>query len=158
MDLALRYLSSRPRSADEVRRRLAKAGTNPIVIAAAMQRLREQQYLDDAAFARFWIENRQAFNPMSARAITYELVQKGVDREAFEGLLADIDEDAAASDAAKKQLWRYRSKTRGEFRARLGAMLKRRGFDYETIARAVEGLEKEVDQTQVDFFACEKAE
>ena len=152
-DKAINLLSIRPRSIEEVRRRLARAGFADSVVAAAIDRLREQRYVDDLAFARFWIENREAFKPMSPRAIAHELYQKGVERDVYDALLEAIDVEDAAYRSSKKQIWRYRGKMRYEFKTRLTAMLRRRGFDFDTISRVVLRLECELNESQPDFFA-----
>lgn len=155
---AINLLSIRPRSIEEVRRHLVKARFADSDIANAIERLQRQGYVDDLAFARFWIENRDAFKPMSPRAVAHELYQKGVEREVFESVLVAIDVEAAAYRAATKQVWRYRGKTRYELRKKLGALLRRRGFDFDVIARVVSRLECELDESQPDFFAGDDAE
>ena len=49
-------------------------------IVADVCPLEAQGYLDDHAFARFWVENREQFRPRGRRALAYELRQKGVPR------------------------------------------------------------------------------
>src|SRR5215212_4451817 len=61
---ALRFLEARPRSIAEVRARLA-----------------ELELLDDAAFARYWVENRQAYRPRGVGALRDELRRKGIDAD-----------------------------------------------------------------------------
>ena len=58
-DRAVHYLSFRPRSREEVRRHLTQAGIDAEVIEAALDRLAVQRYLDDAEFARYWVESRR---------------------------------------------------------------------------------------------------
>ncbi|MHB1416876.1 MAG: regulatory protein RecX, partial [Chloroflexota bacterium] len=60
---ALILLGYRPRSEDEVRRRLLKAKVEPPIVDKVVERLREDGLLDDMAFAKYWAENRGAFNP-----------------------------------------------------------------------------------------------
>lgn len=152
-DKAIGLLSRRQRSCEEIRRHLVKAGFADAVISVVIERLRDQQFVDDHAFARFWIENRDAFKPMSARAIAHELYQKGVDRDVFEPLLENLDVEDSAYRASQKQMWRYQGKARLEFRSKLNAMLRRRGFDFDTISLVVARLERELDEAQPDFFA-----
>ena len=154
-DRAVNYLSMRPRSSEEIRRHLVKSGIPDAVVTAVIQRLRQRGYVDDLAFARFWIENRDAFKPMSPRALGYELYQKGVDRDVYQSLLQEVDVDSAAYRAAKKQIWRCRGKARDEFRHKLAGMLRRRGFDHGTIQAAIQRLEAELDESERDYFANE---
>src|SRR5579863_7069543 len=63
VDRALNYLSYRPRSREEVRRYLRRKETPDHVIEAALARLDRLDFVNDRAFAEFWIENREQFNP-----------------------------------------------------------------------------------------------
>src|SRR5882757_7519157 len=54
---AARFLEVRPRSVVEVRRRLRSAGYAAALIERAVERLVELGLLDDAAFARAWVES-----------------------------------------------------------------------------------------------------
>ena len=41
------------------------------------ERLRRDRLLDDRDFARYWVENRESFNPRGARMLSAELRQRG---------------------------------------------------------------------------------
>jgi len=155
LDRAMYFLSSRPRSTEEVRLHLVKKGLTDSVIAVVIDRLHRQGYLDDAAFARFWIENRNAFKPRAPRALRYELYQKGVDADIFNALLAELDVEDSAYRAAAKQIWRYRGKTRRQFKHKLGGMLQRRGFYESVISDVILRLQEELEESDPDYFACE---
>ncbi len=133
---ALRYLSYRPRSEAEVRAYLEKHGVAPSTIAQVLTRLRDLRLVDDAAFARAWVENRGTFRPRGRRALQSELQQKGVPAEIIEQALAEVDEERWALQAGAKALRRYAHLEWPAFRQKMGAYLARRGFTYETI-RAV---------------------
>jgi regulatory protein len=135
---ALHYLGSRPRSSAEVQRNLHEKGFGEDTITTAIARLLEHHYLDDEEFARYWLDNRNRFRPRSAKAIRYELRQKGVDREAIESALQELDEDEAAWVAAAGKLSRWRDLPQEEFERKLSAFLARRGFNFETTRRAVQ--------------------
>src|SRR5579864_4376054 len=81
VDRALNYLSFRPRSREEVRRYLRRKETSPEIIEAALARLDRLDFVNDRAFAGFWIESREHFSPRGSRALKNELRMKGVDRE-----------------------------------------------------------------------------
>src|SRR5258708_9977245 len=96
VDRALNYLSFRPRSREEVRRYLRRKETPPEIIEAALARLDRLDFVNDRAFAQYWIETREQFNPRGARAIKHELRMKGVDREVVDELVdAEQDEERA---------------------------------------------------------------
>jgi regulatory protein len=102
--------------------------------------LQDVGLLDDEAFARYWVEQREAFKPRSHLALRQELQQKGVDRAIIEAALRDVDQTAAAQQAAAKQARRYTHLTEDEFRNKLGGFLQRRGFHYEIIKQVIDEL------------------
>ena len=96
--------------------------------------------LDDEAFARYWVEQREAFKPRSHLALRQELQKKGVNRAIIEAVLDEVDQTAAAQRAAIKQVHRYTHLTEIEFRNKLGGFLQRRGFPYEIIRQVIDEL------------------
>jgi regulatory protein len=137
---ALRFLGSRPRSEWEVRQNLLKAGYGDETIDRVLERLRGVALVDDAAFVRYWIENRAQFKPRGEVALRQELRRKGVDRDVIDTVLEESEhaEDKAALQAALARAERYRLLPRQEFAQKLSAYLARRGFDYETVREVVE--------------------
>lgn len=152
VDRAARFLSYRPRSTAEVRRNLAEKDTPEPVIEAAVQRLNKMGYLDDRAFAKFWIENRTMFKPLSPRALRYELRQKGVPAPVIDELLAEVDARETAERAARTRLNRLRGSDHDTFRAKLSAFLQQRGFSYDTIRDVTEQLIEEIDTEDEAYF------
>ena len=146
-DKAIRFLSFRPRSAAEVRRNLEEAEYDEDVIEATLGRLVEQGCLNDAEFARFWVENRQRFNPKGPQALRQELRQRGVDGEAIDESLSELDSDEAAYRAAQPRALRLAALAKEDpsaFRQKLGAFLLRRGFPYEVVQQVVKRLQREM--------------
>ncbi len=135
---ALGFLSYRPRSEQEVRRRLSQQGLSDDTIEAVVQRLLAAGLLNDEEFARYWVENRTQFRPRGVRALRYELRSKGLSAPAIASALADTDDEASARRAAEKVVGRLDHLPAPEFRRRLGAYLGRRGFSYAVIEPLVE--------------------
>jgi regulatory protein len=128
---ALHFLAARPRSRTEVERRLMEKGHAPEAIDMALTRLEKRDYVDDAAFAAYWVENRSRFRPRSAAAMRYELRQKGVDSETIQTALSEIDEESTAWAAIEHQLDRWQGLTKEELDRRITTYLARRGFGFE---------------------------
>lgn len=137
LNAAYRYLSYRPRSESELRTRLHRRGFPPEHIEEVMGKLKEQGLLDDQEFARFWVENRATFRPRSRGLTRVELRKKGVSEDAIRQAVSEIDEPEAAHRAASSKARRLSALEYPEFRQRLGEFLRRRGFTYETINRAI---------------------
>jgi regulatory protein len=144
---ALHFLSFRPRSVAEVRRKLGEGKYSQAVIEAAIERLERAGLLDDEAFARFWVENRAQFGPRSAKALRYEMRQKGVPEAAIRSALDGLDEATAAYEAARGLARRLAQADRQTFYKRVGDFLARRGFAFGIIRETVERLwiERETD-------------
>ncbi len=140
---ALHFLSYRPRSAEEVNRHLAGKQIPPELVAQTVERLLQAGLLDDEAFARFWVENRDSFRPRGNAALRYELRRKGVGEEAINSAVQEVDETDAAYRIALNQALRLQHADRDTFRRRLGGFLTRRGFSYETVRDTVERLWRE---------------
>jgi len=154
---ATRFLGYRPRSRTEVEARLLQHGYRPATVGQVIARLRELELLDDAAFARYWAENREEFSPRGRRLMTLELRRKGLDRDTIERAVAGLDEDASALRAAEKKLRTLTAADYDTFRRRLGDYLARRGFGYDTIDRTLAALWRERgaprrDGEDRDFF------
>ena len=144
---ALRLLSYRPRTERELRIRYSKVGLSEQVQEAALERLKSEGWVDDAAFTKLWIENRMEFRPRGAWALRSELSSKGVARETIEDALQDFDEEDAARRAAYQGARRYKHLSPDLFRRRLSAYLSRRGFAYPIVtplvAQYLAGVEAE---------------
>jgi regulatory protein len=96
MEAAAAFLAVRPRSVEETRRRLAHLGYPLALCAQVVARLVELGYLDDAAFARAWVESRDRARPRGAVALRRELQLKGVPDETIRQALAERAAAAAA--------------------------------------------------------------
>jgi regulatory protein len=135
-DQAVRYLSYRPRSRAEIAQYLRRKQLTEDVASDVVQRLEQAGYLDDAAFARFWVDNRQRFRPRSRRALSYELRQKGVGREVAADVVDDQDDEVAAWQAIENRLSRWNALSGDELRQKISGFLARRGFGYASINQA----------------------
>ncbi len=138
-----RLLSFRPRSEHELRQKLTQKGFDAATVAESLVYLKERKLVDDAAFARFWTENRTTFSPRSQRLVQLELRQKGVTADVAEETSSEVDDEAAAYAAGAKRASRLEMSDYEEFRRRLGEYLRRRGFGYDVINRSVKRLWQE---------------
>ncbi|MEZ4672382.1 MAG: RecX family transcriptional regulator [Anaerolineae bacterium] len=152
VDSAANFLSYRPRSVQEVRRNLTDKELPADVVEVAVSRLITMGYLNDEAFARYWVQNRDEFKPLSQRALRQELRQKGVADAVITEALAEQDEFELAYRAASGQLRKLRGRTMREFKTKLGAFLQRRGFMYSTIQDVVVRIIEELGADDRDYF------
>ena len=150
MSAALRLLSYRPRSETELRQRLARRGAPPALVDSTIERLRELGLVDDAAFARSWVESRERASPRGQRLLRQELRAKGVNSDASREVVEGVDEAEAALRASARRAASLSGLPQAEFRRRLGDFLRRRGFDYETIRLTVERRWRELAEGRDD--------
>ena len=141
-DDAVRYLGPRQRSVLELRRHLTKKRHDEKEIAAAIERLRAQGYVDDRAFARYWLEQRAKFRPKGDFALKSELRAKGIDMGIVDEVLAEgeRDETAVARKALAPRLARWGSLDVRERKAKAQAFLRQRGFSFDTIEEVLASL------------------
>ncbi len=152
LQTALRFLQARSRSTDEIRQRLIRGGFAASTIEHTIDRLRELDLLDDAAFARAWVEQRNICNPRGRQVLRHELQAKGIDAAIVAATLDDEtllgDEYQRALELARARLPRYASAPDyTAFQRRLGGFLQRRGFPYATIKSIVARMWDELQGT-----------
>jgi regulatory protein len=138
IEFALRLLAMGPRSEKDLRDRLKRRGLRREAVEAGVTRVRELGYLDDVAFARFFVDSRQASTPRSRRALSFELQRRGVDRELVAETIAPLSDSDAAYDAARRRLVAFRKLDRPAFTRRLGNFLASRGFGYGVVRQTLD--------------------
>jgi regulatory protein len=149
---ALNLLSYRPRSEQEIRRRLQRKGFSEDAIENAVQRLLRAKLLDDEAFARYWISNREQFRPRGQYALRQELWRKGVSSRIIDSLLEEVDEAESAYRAATKRLSRWQRMDPNDRQRKLTGYLQRRGFSYDVIRDVWDRLVAEfaIDEPEIN--------
>jgi regulatory protein len=140
---ALRFLSYRPRSVNEVRLNLKKHHIDEVNIETIIERLQQNKLVNDAEFAQLWVENRSEFRPRGRRALQMELRQKGLADSEIDQAVSGLDEESLAYRAGRKQARKYKELEWKEFRTKMSAFLARRGFDYAIISSIIPIIWKE---------------
>ena len=111
--MCLRLLTLAPRTRAQLADALRKRGIPDEIADEVLGRFEDVGLIDDAAFARAWVESRHYSRGLAGRALSAELKQRGV---AAEEIRAAIDEqlgpDAEAS-AARRLIERKLAATRG---------------------------------------------
>lgn len=144
---ALDYLAYKPRTEEEVRRKLRRKDAPEPVIEDVVARLHELGYLDDEAYASDYVRNRFASKKYGPVRIQRELVERGVDRHVAERAVAELFEDedpvAAAREHAEKRWARLADEDDPRRRKqKLYRYLRRRGFTSDTIYPLLDELEQ----------------
>jgi regulatory protein len=128
-DGGIRLLARRPHSRAELGRKLERRGHDRDEIEAALRRLGERGYLDDAAFADGLVRRRSAMR--GPRALSAELAARGVDRQLADAAVARLTPEDQLEMAVRLVERLCASRPRLAYREmldRVGSKLVRRGF------------------------------
>ena len=146
--LCLRALTGAPKTRQQLADLLESRDIPEDAATAVLDRFTEVGLIDDAAFARAWVNSRQAGRGLARRALTQELRAKGVDpeiaAEAVE-LVDDEDERAAARTLVQRRAGSMRRLDRTTATRRLMCMLARKGYNGGLAASVVREVLDEVD-------------
>jgi regulatory protein len=128
---AIRILSHRDHSIEELRRKLKQRGFSEEIIRSVVRRLARARLLDDARFAEMFVREKVLQRPMGRQGLLRELARRGVDGDVAGRALCKVLEEAGVDEAdlARKVLDRVRG---GGVRDVRG-LLRRRGFDADVI-------------------------
>ena len=99
--ILLDALTGQARSRHDLRQRLAKKQVPDELAERLLDRFTEVGLVDDAAFARSWVESRQRSRGLARRALAQELRRKGVDDETARAALDEVDPDDEEAAAAR---------------------------------------------------------
>ena len=129
--ILLDQLTGRARTRRELADKLAAKRVPDEVATRLLDRFTEVGLIDDAAFARLWVESRQTSRGLARRALADELRRKGVDAEIVREAVDEVDpadEEAAARALVRKKLRSLSRVDRTTATRRLVGMLARKGY------------------------------
>jgi regulatory protein len=138
LDLSYRYLGFRDRTVLEVRRHLESKRVEPDTIEQTVAELAELGYLDDARFAKRFVEDRRTLDHWGNERIERKLLSSGVAADLVAAALAERD-DGGELEAARAILAR-RFRTPPETdrdRERALGFLVRKGYELEVAYDAI---------------------
>ncbi len=135
---ALHFLKFRPRSRAEMEIYLKGKKFSFETVTQTISRLEANGLLDDAAFARLFVEDRLCFRPRGVHALRFELKAKGIPEEIIEEALEGCNEEKAAVDALASKIKQWEGLEKKEFQKKAFDFLRRRGFHSSTCLWASE--------------------
>ena len=138
---ALRFLTRRVRSTQEIRMKLFEKEFDPAIIEDVVRHLHGSGLLNDRRFAQAFVHDLQLRKPCGRRFLLRQLRMKGVPSSVIEETLSEAlttdQERDAAFEAATALLQRFRTSRRNVEAAaqqrRIAQYLARRGFGWDTI-------------------------
>jgi regulatory protein len=159
MASALNLLARRAHSESEIRTRLKRnfPEISASMVERIISRLKELNYLNDAEFARIWVQNRANFSPRGRLLIKQELTAKGIEKEQIEEVVTEVlkapaedDEEGRtleekqALDQARKKAHSLAGEDWPGYYRKMGGFLMRRGYDYSIVKNVVRDSWKEL--------------
>ncbi len=140
----LRLLSVRMRSRWELRERLAGRRYSREAIEVALDDLERVGLVDDAEFARLFVESRLRRRPRSYRLLRQELGSRGVPAEVIEDVIEEQRREIPEVEIARRALGRRMKALKEmpgeEARGRAARFLSGKGFSRATIEELLSGL------------------
>jgi len=147
--IAYRYLSFRPRTIVEVEKYLQKKALKYLFtsgeIAAALELLKDQGYLNDLEFIKSFVNSRNLLKPKSRRVLEMELRKLGISQMDIDSFFSDnsTDEDELAQNALKKKIKSLSLIPEEKKRfVKAISFLQRRGFSYDVAKKVYSDLFK----------------
>ncbi|MEO5815314.1 MAG: regulatory protein RecX [Gemmatimonadaceae bacterium] len=153
-DRAINMLAFRARSSVELARTLVRKGEEKAHVDRAVERLREQGFLDDAAFAQSFARAKVVGASQSRRRVQQELSRKGVARDVSDAAIDHVFEEegvdplAIVEQAARRKLRSLAKLEPAVRKRRLYGFLARRGYDGEHIQSAMKIAGEELDASE----------
>jgi regulatory protein len=145
--ICLRLLTSGPRTRAQLATALRKRRIPDEVADSVLGRFAEVGLIDDAAFARAWVESRHHGRGLARKALAAELRQRGVadgEVRSAVGLLGPQDELATAQRLVARRVAASRGKPMPVRARQLMGMLARKGYPAGLAAQVVrEALEQD---------------
>jgi regulatory protein len=153
--ICLRLLTAAPRTRAELAAALSRRGVPGDAAEAVLGRFTDVGLIDDAAFARAWVESRHYSRGLSRRSLSAELRQHGVEAEEIREAVSTLDPDQEVA-TARRLVEQKMAGTRGqppEVRIRRAAgTLARKGYPPGLVFRLIrEVLEQEGSSGAIGF-------
>jgi regulatory protein len=145
--ICLWLLTAAPRTRAELAAALSRRGVPGDAAEAVLGRFTDVGLIDDAAFARAWVESRHYSRGLSRRSLSAELRQHGVEAEEIREAVSTLDPGQEVA-TARRLVEQKMAGTRGqppEVRIRRAAgTLARKGYPPGLVFRLIkEALEQE---------------
>jgi regulatory protein len=153
--ICLRLLTTAPRTRAQLAAALRRRGIPDEAAAAVLARFAEVRLIDDAMFARAWVDSRHHGRGLAGRALGAELRQRGVAQDDIQAALHELDPEqelATARELVARRLAGTAGMPVPARMRRLTGVLARKGYTAGLAYRVVrEALEQEGGDCRVPF-------
>jgi len=144
---ALRLLSYRARSVEELRKKLSEKEFSERTINRVIEDFCRVGLLNDKMFASDYAHSRMMQRPVGKRLLKQELVTKGISEGIAEKSVEEVykkqTEEEIAGSLIQKRVKRYGGEDPKKIRKKLSEFLFRRGFNWDVISAVLSEVEIE---------------
>ncbi|KKU09555.1 MAG: Regulatory protein RecX [Candidatus Woesebacteria bacterium GW2011_GWB1_45_5] len=139
LDKLLRFATLRPRSRKEINDYFKRKKVHESLYEELFIRLNRLDLINDEAFARWWVDQRQNFKPKAVRVLKLELRQKGIDKETIDKTLGEtkVDEEKMARELLEKKSYKWKNLPGRVARQKMFQYLAGKGFGWEVIEKLI---------------------
>ncbi len=153
--ICLRLLTIAPRTRAQLAQALHRRGVPDEAAETVLSRFADVGLIDDAAFARAWVESRHHSRGLSRRSLSAELRRQGVESEEIREAVDTLDPEQEVA-TARRLVEQKMAGTRGQppdVRVRRAAgTLARKGYPAGLVFRLIkEVLEREGEAEALDL-------
>ena len=142
LEKAAELLANLEQSSTILRQKLLIRKYDAAEVDEALDKLKKNNYLDDAEACRHQFENLYTEGKLSIRQIVVKLIRRGFDKDLIERLIPDDSEEHERL-AAEKLLTKKFSRVEKFDKSKAWQFLSTRGFEGEIISSAIENFPNE---------------
>lgn len=138
-DKLLRFAMVRPRSEKEITDYFRRKKVHDSLHEGLFEKLRHFELIDDAKFAKWWIDQRANFKPKPKRILIQELRIKGIDKEIIDEILVEevVDEEKMARELLEKKMYKWKNLEPRIARQKMSQYLAGKGFGWDVIEKVL---------------------
>jgi regulatory protein len=154
--ICLQLLTAAPRTRSQLAAELRRRRVPSDAAEAVLSRFADVGLIDDAAFARAWVESRHHSRGLSRRSLSAELRRRGVDREEIQEAVEALDpelEEATARRLVENKLARTRGQQPDRRARQAAGLLARKGYPPGLAFRVVSEAMREEGTSGLDLDA-----
>jgi regulatory protein len=139
--VAFRYLNYKPRSEKEVRTKLYQKNISEKTIDEIITVLKDLKFIDDANYAKMYVESKVTLKPEGRRVLKMKLAGKGIEKElslkTVEENYTEEIEIRKAKDLINKYSKRVKAKNPADKKQKIYRHLLSKGFSFDVISRVL---------------------